>query len=639
MLSIHYSRGLFTLWLLLLVPVFSMAQQIPDELILYSTLRPGNHDIFIVDNPGETIRQVTKHPALDYNATFSPDDRWLVFTSERSGNADLYALDLNNELKLYQLTDNPAMDDAADISPDGDHILFVSNREGNPDIYEMPFRPKAATEETEPSADRLTDHAYGDFNPAYAPDGTKIAFSRQLGRKTGRVTDVHVMNRDGSAIRRLTDWRQLRKASGAPAWDHRGEFIYFHSWRGDDSADIGRIRSDSTGFEFVGSRGYRLMPALSPDRRLTLFSSPINPGDELDRMFDEGKIISMKPNGNDIKTVLDTNRVNPCLAPAYSSEGLLACHGPGKSGDRIRMANNRILTRPGTHDTLSLRDRTVALVGIRGYFPDFINSDRIVYGEWLTDQSDLNRYGHSPLVSSAVDGSDRKVLFEEKQKLAWDPDVCREEGWIAFTVGPTFASTGTDVDIWSMRADGTELQNLTDNTGSNNAFPTWGPDCRHIFFRSGRDGNMEIYKMEKDGDNPTRLTHHESTDTAPNVSADGRYLSFATGRSGNGMKIRIVDLETGEGRFLEPERSDMPGLDMHPHFSPDGKWILFVSDRGGNLDEYILSAQPQPYGDLWIKATTGKGPAIRLTNNKWEDGLGIWGIAESSASDTENGDK
>jgi len=629
MKAIPQLSSLITLSLFLLTPICTAAQQIPEDVIVFTTLRPGNHDIFIADNTEETIRQVTHHPALDYNATFSPDDRWLVFTSERNGNADLYALDLKNDLALFRLTNDAAMDDAADISPDGKYILFVSNRDGNPDIYKMPFRPGLPPEETARKAERLTRHPFGDFNPSFAPDGSKIVFSRQLNSKTGRITDIHIMKQDGSGVHRLTDWQKLQKASGAPVWDPHGEFVYFHSWRRDESGFIGRIRPDSTGFEIIGDRGFHLMPAVSPAGRIAFISSPITPSGDPARMFNEGNMLSMTPKGNDVKQVLDSTQVNPCLAPAYSSEGLLACHGPAKTGDQVRMTNNRIFARPGTHDTLSLRDRSVALVGIRGYFPDFINNNHIVYGEWLTDESDINRFGHSPLVSSDLDGSDRKVLYERNQRLAWDADVCEEKGWIAFTTGPTFASPDTDVDIWKMRSDGTDLQNLTGTTASNNAFPTWSPDCRHIIFRSGRDGNMEIYKMDSDGNNPVRITHHESTDTAPSVSPDGKFISFATGRSGSGLKIWIENLETGEGRYLEPERAEMPGLDMHPQFSPDGKWIVFVSDRGGVLDEYVMSGQPQPYGDLWIKATTGKGPAIRVTNNKWEEGLAIWGKDEN----------
>jgi Tol biopolymer transport system component len=64
---------------------------------------------------------------------------------------------------------------------------------------------------------------------------------------------------------------------------------------------------------------------------------------------------------------------------------------------------------------------------------------------------------------------------------------------------------------------------------------------------------------------------------------------------------------------------------MHPRFSPDGRWIVFVSDRGGFLDEWVRSGlQPQPYGELYALPIDG-GPAVRLTHDKWEDGLPFWG--------------
>ena len=64
------------------------------ERIVYSSLRPGNWDIFYFASGGAAPRRLTDHPGLDYDAALSPDGRWVVFTSERRGNPDLYALEL-----------------------------------------------------------------------------------------------------------------------------------------------------------------------------------------------------------------------------------------------------------------------------------------------------------------------------------------------------------------------------------------------------------------------------------------------------------------------------------------------------------------------------------------------------------------
>jgi Tol biopolymer transport system component len=89
------------------------------EAVVYTTLRPPNWDIYLFDEPGGEPRRLTDDPALDYNAVFSPDGRWVVFTSERAGSADLYALDLKDGGPPIRLTRHHALDDAAAFSPDG----------------------------------------------------------------------------------------------------------------------------------------------------------------------------------------------------------------------------------------------------------------------------------------------------------------------------------------------------------------------------------------------------------------------------------------------------------------------------------------------------------------------------------------
>lgn len=276
-------------------------------------------------------------------------------------------------------------------------------------------------------------------------------------------------------------------------------------------------------------------------------------------------------------------------------------------------------------------------------FPDFIPDGRLAYGEGLPQTGYVQRHGIPPIVTSRIDGAERRVALQNDSIAAWATSTCRRDGRIAFNAGPDFAPVDASVDIWTVRPDGSDLQNLTDDETSNDAFPAWSSDCEHIVFRSGRDGNKEIYVMEDDGANPRRLTHHPATDTAPHISPDGNWIVFATGRDrlgaedaddlvqigrqgyggGAGYRLYIQRIDGSEGRFLEPDLVGEPGRDMHPRFSPDGKWILFISGRGGTNDEWLLASAPQPYGELWAILVEG-GSAIRLTHDKWEDGLARW---------------
>lgn len=62
--------------------------------------------------------------------------------------------------------------------------------------------------------------------------------------------------------------------------------------------------------------------------------------------------------------------------------------------------------------------------------------------------------------------------------------------------------------------------------------PAWSPDGRAIAFVSGRDNDLEIYRMDADGKNARRLTHLPGTDTLPLWSPDGRMIAFESTREG-----------------------------------------------------------------------------------------------------------
>src|SRR3954469_23921843 len=72
----------------------SIAGVLPHERLIYTTLRPANKELYLFEPGAPAPKPITNDPALDYDATFSPDGRWLVFCSERAGNPNLYAQDL-----------------------------------------------------------------------------------------------------------------------------------------------------------------------------------------------------------------------------------------------------------------------------------------------------------------------------------------------------------------------------------------------------------------------------------------------------------------------------------------------------------------------------------------------------------------
>ena len=82
-----------------------------------------------------------------------------------------------------------------------------------------------------------------------------------------------------------------------------------------------------------------------------------------------------------------------------------------------------------------------------------------------------------------------------------------------------------DGEIYAMDPDGSNVTRLTRNFNVD-GFPDWSQDGRRIAFVSNRDGNSEIYAMDDDGSNVARLTNNSDSDQFPDWSPDGRRIAF-----------------------------------------------------------------------------------------------------------------
>ncbi|MEP7015535.1 MAG: MopE-related protein, partial [Verrucomicrobiota bacterium] len=150
-------------------------------------------------------------------------------------------------------------------------------------------------------------------------------------------------------------------------------------------------------------------------------------------------------------------------------------------------------------------------------------------------------------------------------------------------------------EIYVMNIDGTDQTRLT-NDATANKLPSFNGDGSKIAFVAARDGNSEIYVMNADGTGQTNLTNNPAFDYYPNFSADGSKIVFTSDRDGNG-EIYVMNANgTGVTRLTND-----PADDTTPSFSADGTKILFSSVRDGNYEIYVMNSD-------------GTGQ-MRLTNN------------------------
>ena len=94
-------RCLFLLLLALMITSDSTAQRFEPRIVFESN-RNGNEDIYAMDVDGNNLVQLTDNPADDGSPACSPDGRKIAFTSERHGPVDLYVMgsDGNNVVRL-----------------------------------------------------------------------------------------------------------------------------------------------------------------------------------------------------------------------------------------------------------------------------------------------------------------------------------------------------------------------------------------------------------------------------------------------------------------------------------------------------------------------------------------------------------
>ena len=219
------------------------------------------------------------------------------------------------------------------------------------------------------------------------------------------------------------------------------------------------------------------------------------------------------------------------------------------------------------------------------FTPSFLPDGRkIIFGSGIQRADELSKTG---IYTMDIDGRNRKLLIENPLLRS----------------NPTYSPTGSKIiyevesevgrQIVIAKADGSNPRNLFPKSENINRWTNFSPDGKRIVFTTTRDGNLEIYSLNIDGPNETRLTQNPAADYMPAYShfvskleteKDGTKITFVSDRDNGTLEIYIMNADGSEQQRL----TNSKGENVSPSFSPDDKKIVFASIRNSSYRQICV---------------------------------------------------
>lgn len=175
----------------------------------------AGYDIFVANAKGTIVEQLTKSKGYDAEATVSPNGQFIVFTSTRNGDLDLYLYEIATK-KTTQVTNTLGYDGGAFFSPDSKKLLFRASRpktkEAIQEYKSLLAEGLVAPTEMEiftcnldgSDMKQITNLGRANWAPYFHPDGQRILFSSNHHSPRGFPFNIFMINIDGTGLKQIT---------------------------------------------------------------------------------------------------------------------------------------------------------------------------------------------------------------------------------------------------------------------------------------------------------------------------------------------------------------------------------------------------------------------------------------------------
>ena len=595
-------------------------------------------DIWTVPSNGGTASLLVSHPATESRPKFSPDGKRLAFVSNRTGNGDIYVLNLETN-DLSRITFDDSLDNLDAWSRDGKWLYFSSSSRdiaGMSDVYRV--SANGGTPQTV-SNDRYTS----EFFAAPAPDGVSFAFSArgiangQWWRKgRSHIDESEIWMKTGDSYEQITQ-------NGAKQlwtmWSADGSRIYYVSDR-DGTQNIwtkplkgqekqltdfkdGRVLWANISFDgkqIVFERDFKIWTLETNGGRasevpITLRGTAAGALTEKLNLSGQIREFALSPDGKKIAVVArgevfaasakdggDAQRITNTPAPesfaAWSPDSQKIIYTSERGGKRQLFQYN-FADESETPITTAGDDFSPV------YSPDgksiaFLRSGRslVVY--------DVNSKKETELCKLFTDAPP----ISGKQSFAWSPD----NKWLAFLT--TAPENRSYVNVSVVSANGGAAKPVSFLSNSNSGSVSWSPDGTFILFDSSQrteDGVLaqvdltlrtpkfredqfrDLFKQENPQQKPQPTPQTSPTPAVnPSPTPNQNPSSTPTPTPPNGI-VKADDKDSDRKKDVVFENirrrlSLLPtGVNVNGQtISPDGKTVLVLAVAEGQFNLYTL---------------------------------------------------